>query len=51
VQGRPKKTWHEVVETDLKSFPFDKFDALERKNWKKIIRCREVSGDGSDDSG
>lgn len=33
--GRPKNTWQEVVENDLKSLHFQESDAVDRKKWRK----------------
>ena len=49
-RGRRKKTWHEVVENDVKSLHQDKFGTIGRKKWRKSIRGRQVRGDETGDS-
>ena len=49
-RGRRKKTWHEVVENDVKSLHQDKFGTIGRKKWRKLIRGRQVRGDETGDS-
>jgi len=46
--GRPKRTWKEVVEGDMKSLKLSKEDVLVRSKWRRLIRGTE---EDSDDSG
>jgi len=47
-RGRPKRTWKEVVEGDMKSLKLKKEDALVRGKWRRLITDTE---EDSDDSG
>jgi len=46
-RGRPKNTWQEVVQNDLKNLHLDKSDAMDHKKERKLIRGRQDSGDES----
>jgi len=48
--GRPMKTWQQVVRSDFKHFHWDKFDAVDRKQWRKLGRGRHVSTHESGES-
>jgi len=37
-RGRPKRTWKEVVEGDMKSLKLSKEDALVRSKWRRLIK-------------
>jgi len=37
-RGRPKRTWKEVVEGDMKSLKLSKEDALVHGKWRRLIR-------------
>jgi len=45
---KPKRTWKEVVEGDMKSLKLSKEDAFVRSKWRRLIRGTE---ENSDDSG
>ena len=45
-RGRPKRTWKEVVEGDMKSLKLRKEDALVRGKWRRLNTMED-----SDDSG
>jgi len=49
-RGRPKRTWEEVVERDMKSLKIIKEDALICSKWRRLMRDTETERD-SDDSG
>ena len=38
-RGRPRKTWTEVVEGDLRTLELEKDDALDKKKWRRLIHC------------
>jgi hypothetical protein len=38
-RGRPRKTWRDTVEEDLKLWNINKEDAKDRTKWKLAIRC------------
>ena len=37
-RGRPKKTWKEVVREDCQARKLNKADAMDRCNWRKVIK-------------
>jgi len=50
-RGWPNKSLQEVFENDSNSYHWDKFETADRKKWKKLITCRQVSGVESGNSG
>jgi len=46
-RGRPKRTWKEVVEGDMKSLKLRKEDALVCVKWRRLIRGTEEDSDDS----
>ena len=38
LRGRPRKTWMEVIKTDLRSLNANRVDAQNRTLWRKIVR-------------
>ncbi len=37
-RGRPKKTWRKCVQEDLEALGAEEEDALDRENWKQVIK-------------
>jgi len=37
-RGRPKKTWKEIVREDCQARKLNKEDAMDRCNWRKVIK-------------
>ena len=48
-RGRPRKTWNEMIENDLRILGLQKEDACDRKEWRRLIQCVESDGDDSGD--
>jgi len=46
-RGRPKRTWKEVVEGDMKTLKVRKEDVLVRDIWRQLIRRTEEDSDYS----
>ena len=40
VEGRPRRTWLENVETDMPNLEIDKEDVHDRKKWKRNVMKR-----------
>jgi len=36
--GRPKRTWTEVVQKDCQAHNLNREDAMDRGNWRKLIK-------------
>jgi len=43
-RGRPKRTWREVVEKDYQACKLNKEDAMDRSEWRKLIKDVRRSG-------
>ena len=39
--GRPRRTWLESVETDMKELEIDKEDVHDRKKWRRNVMKRK----------
>ena len=37
-RGRPKRIWQDCIEDDLKAIARKEEDALDRKEWRRVIR-------------
>jgi len=37
-RGRPNKTWSEVIEKDCQTQQICKEDAMDRREWRKLIK-------------
>jgi len=37
-RGRPKRTWREVVPKDCQAHKLNRYDAMNRSRWKKLIK-------------
>ena len=46
-RGRPKRTWKEVVDRDMKSLKLSKEDALVHGKWRRLIRGTVEDSDDS----
>ena len=46
-RGRPKRTWKEVVEGDMKTLKVRKEDVLVRDIWRQLIRRTEEDSEYS----
>jgi len=37
-RGRPKRTWREIVPKDCQARELNRYDAMDRSRWKKLIK-------------